>query len=71
MLEDTLAIIGEFAGPDPQFYGLYDNHGGREVLGFLSQTLHERVAAGMAEGKSAEEGFKPALRVLNEEAVAR
>jgi serine/threonine protein phosphatase PrpC len=43
-MEDSCAIIGEFAGPHTQFYGLFDGHGGSACAIYCSANLPTAIA---------------------------
>ena len=43
-MEDRSSIVGCFAGPGTQYYGIFDGHGGGDCSTYVSQTLHELIA---------------------------
>ncbi|KAK8889754.1 hypothetical protein M9Y10_034508 [Tritrichomonas musculus] len=43
-MEDRCAIIGEFAGEDTQFYGIFDGHGGSDCSTYVANNLYKIIA---------------------------
>ena len=43
-MEDRCAIIGEFAGENTQFYGIFDGHGGSECSTYVANNLYKMIA---------------------------
>lgn len=43
-MEDRCAIIGEFAGVDTQFYGIFDGHGGSDCSSYVADNLYKIIA---------------------------
>lgn len=39
-MEDEHVLIDDFAGPNQAYFGVYDGHGGREVVEYLVKALH-------------------------------
>jgi serine/threonine protein phosphatase PrpC len=70
-MEDNSAIIGEFAGPHTQFYGLYDGHGGAAVSQHCSVTVHTAIAAKYAETNSWPDAIRAGLAEVQATAVEK
>jgi serine/threonine protein phosphatase PrpC len=43
-MEDACCVVGEFAGPNTHFYGLFDGHGGTEVSLYCAKNLPGAIA---------------------------
>ena len=43
-MEDRCTIVGEFAGKNTQYYGIFDGHGGDKCSTYVANTLHEVLA---------------------------
>lgn len=43
-MEDRCAIIGEFAGENTQFYGIFDGHGGDDCSTYVANNLYKIIA---------------------------
>jgi serine/threonine protein phosphatase PrpC len=70
-MEDACAIVGEFAGPNTQFYGLYDGHGGAAVSQYCSTTLHILIAAKYRDSVPMADAIRAGFAELNAAAVQR
>lgn len=70
-MEDACAIIGEFAGPGTQFYGVFDGHGGNSVAIFCATEFPGILARHFEASKDMEESLKAAIAELNETAMEK
>lgn len=43
-MEDRCAIVGEFAGENTQFYGIFDGHGGGDCSTYVANNLYKIIA---------------------------
>lgn len=64
-MEDACVIIGEFAGPNTQYYGLYDGHGGSEVSLYCANTMHRTITRIMKENQNMEAVITEAIAEVN------
>lgn len=51
-MEDRSAIIGEFAGENTQFYGIFDGHGGSNCSTYVANNLHKTIANKLAQNET-------------------
>ena len=70
-MEDRCAIIGEFAGENTQFYGIFDGHGGSECSSFLAENLHKCISDKIKEGVSVPQAIQESINDLNKVAMDR
>jgi serine/threonine protein phosphatase PrpC len=70
-MEDCCSVIGEFAGPNTQFYGLYDGHGGAAVSQHLSVSLHPAIAAKYADTNSWPDAIRAGFAEVQATAVEK
>ncbi|OHT03256.1 Protein phosphatase 2C 1 [Tritrichomonas foetus] len=68
-MEDFCTIVGEFAGPNTQFYGVFDGHGGSECSAYVGRNLHQLIAKkliGHIESPQNDEIFSAIQNSINE-----
>lgn len=64
-MEDSSTIIGEFVGPNSQFYGMFDGHGGNEVSLFLAHNLPNIIMKKYNESESMNQAIRDACFEIN------
>jgi serine/threonine protein phosphatase PrpC len=70
-MEDSCAIVGEFAGPGTQFYGVFDGHGGSSCAIYCSVNLPGAIAdAYRASGEMAD-AISRGIKVVGRAAAAQ
>ena len=70
-MEDACAIIGEFAGPNTQLYGVFDGHGGNEVAIYCANQFPGILSKHYEATKNMEEALPLAISELNETATEK
>lgn len=70
-MEDTCAVIGNFLGPNTQYYGLFDGHGGNNVSLYCLHNLHLEIAKNYKKPMHMEDAIKEALRTINKYAKSK
>ena len=70
-MEDACASCGEFAGPNTQYYGLFDGHGGKEVAAMCAESMHKVIATHLSNGEDTRNAIKRAFADLSRQATTR
>ena len=71
-MEDACAIIGEFAGANTQYYGVFDGHGGNEVSTYCATNLHRSISRILKEKDiTVEKAIAEAIEDINQEALTK
>jgi serine/threonine protein phosphatase PrpC len=70
-MEDACVIIGNFAGPDTQYYGLFDGHGGREAATYCAENLHHLIARRYCPGVPLGPAIRDSISEVHREVVSR
>ena len=70
-MEDACSSCGEFAGPDTQYYGLFDGHGGKEVASMCAEGMHKLIATHLANGEDIKNAIKRSFAELSRQATTR
>jgi serine/threonine protein phosphatase PrpC len=70
-MEDACASFGGFAGPDTQYYGLFDGHGGREAAVYCAEHLHRLIADNIASGLEIPIAIRTAIFEVHAQVTAR
>ena len=69
-MEDASTVVGEIFGPNTQYYGVFDGHGGNSVAMKLATQLHNQLKANYSPDKKIEDVIKETFHQLNTEIVA-
>ncbi|KAH0791912.1 protein phosphatase 2C [Histomonas meleagridis] len=70
-MEDAATIIGEFSGPNTQFYGVFDGHGSAEPSRFAAQKLPSLISDKLSKNIDIKESIVSSIKELNETAVEK
>lgn len=70
-MEDACSIVGEFAGPRTQMYGVFDGHGGKETSEYCAAHFHHLLAAQYAQSNDMRAALVAAIVEINSVAVGR
>jgi serine/threonine protein phosphatase PrpC len=70
-MEDACSVIGEFAGPKTQYFGLFDGHGGSQASHYCATTLHKTIARLMRKSNKFEEVLTDAIAEVNASCSAK
>lgn len=65
-MEDACAILGNFAGPDTQFYGVFDGHSGCEASIYSMYSLPPLIAKRYFPGSNMNDILRESFAELNE-----
>jgi serine/threonine protein phosphatase PrpC len=64
-MEDACCVIGEFAGPNTYYYGLFDGHGGTEVSLYCAKNLHTAIARLLRSQTAIDRSITDAIAEIN------
>ncbi|OHT05700.1 Protein phosphatase 2C 1 [Tritrichomonas foetus] len=70
-MEDRCTIVGEFAGENTQFYGIFDGHGGGECSTYVANHLHPLIAKKISEGIEVFDAMQESIDEINKHAVEK
>mmetsp|Transcript_15709 Transcript_15709/g.34468 ORF Transcript_15709/g.34468 Transcript_15709/m.34468 type:complete len:281 (-) Transcript_15709:85-927(-) len=71
-MEDGFVFVDQFGGRKTSaFFAVYDGHGGRQVVDFVTRELHENVLRELRKGQSAPDALLQAFTTTDEELVRR
>eukprot|EP00933_Yihiella_yeosuensis_P035160 TRINITY_DN28636_c0_g1_i1.p1 TRINITY_DN28636_c0_g1~~TRINITY_DN28636_c0_g1_i1.p1 ORF type:complete len:281 (+),score=52.10 TRINITY_DN28636_c0_g1_i1:78-920(+) len=71
-MEDGWVFVDQFGGcKTSAFFAVYDGHGGRQVVDFVTRELHEKVLQEMRKTESAPDALLQAFQKTDEEMVRR
>jgi len=71
-MEDGFVFVDQFGGRDTSaFFAVYDGHGGRQVVDFVTRELHENLLKELRKTSSAADALLQAFQVTDEEMVRR
>ncbi|OHT01882.1 Protein phosphatase 2C 1 [Tritrichomonas foetus] len=70
-MEDACVTYGEFMGPNTQYYGLFDGHGGSEVSNYCSNNLHTEIIKLLKSGKNVQEAVTEAINTIDSYLVSK
>jgi serine/threonine protein phosphatase PrpC len=70
-MEDACASCASFAGPDSQYYALFDGHGGREAATYCAENLHQMFALRYVAGEPLSGTIKDVIYDINRQVTSR
>jgi serine/threonine protein phosphatase PrpC len=70
-MQDACCVVGDFAGPHSNFFGLFDGHGGTEVSIYCAKHLHSVIARLLRTQTSVERAITEALSEVNSVATTK
>lgn len=71
-MEDGFVFVDQFGGRKTSaFFAVYDGHGGRQVVDFVTRELHENVLRELRRTSSAPDALLQAFQITDEEMVRR
>ncbi|EAY05746.1 protein phosphatase 2C, putative [Trichomonas vaginalis G3] len=70
-MEDTAVVVGDFAGPNTSYYGLFDGHGGVDCALYCANNFHRIFASKFHITANVETVIKETILELNNVAVKR
>jgi len=71
-MEDGFVFVDQFGGRSSSaFFAVYDGHGGRQVVDFVTQELHPNVWREIRKGKSIPDALLVAFQQTDEDMVRR
>jgi len=71
-MEDGFVFVDQFGGRQSSaFFAVYDGHGGRQVVDFVTRELHENVLKELRRTSSVPDAFVTAFQKTDEEMVRR
>eukprot|EP00930_Biecheleria_cincta_P057658 TRINITY_DN43557_c0_g1_i1.p1 TRINITY_DN43557_c0_g1~~TRINITY_DN43557_c0_g1_i1.p1 ORF type:complete len:281 (-),score=36.80 TRINITY_DN43557_c0_g1_i1:189-1031(-) len=71
-MEDGFVFVDQFGGRDRcAFFGVYDGHGGRQVVDFVTRELHENVLRELRKTRSAADALLQAFQATDEDMIRR
>ena len=68
-MEDASTVVGEIFGPNTQYYGVFDGHGGSGVAIKLATQLHNLLKSKYSPDKNIEDVIRESFLELNTEIV--
>lgn len=69
-MEDGFVFVDKFGGrPSSAFFAVYDGHGGREVVDFVTGELHENLLRELRKSRSVPEALVKAFQATDESMV--
>lgn len=71
-MEDGFVFVDKFGSrPTSAFFAVYDGHGGRQVVDFVTHELHENVLREMRRANSVPDALLQAFQLTDDEMVRR
>jgi serine/threonine protein phosphatase PrpC len=70
-MEDACASCANFAGPDTQYFALFDGHGGRQAAQYCAENLHQIIASHYKPGEPLSTIIKEAIYEINQQITSR
>jgi len=71
-MEDGFVFVDQFGGrPTSAFFAVYDGHGGRQVVDFVTRELHENVLRELRKTNSVPDALLQAFQATDEDMVRR
>lgn len=71
-MEDGFVFVDQFGGrPRSAFFAIYDGHGGRQVVDFVTRELHENVLRELRRTTSIPDALLQAFQATDEDMVRR
>jgi len=71
-MEDGFVFVDQFGGrPTSGYFAVYDGHGGRQVVDFVTAQLHENVLRELRQTNSVPDALVQAFQATDEEMVRR
>eukprot|EP00928_Gymnodinium_smaydae_P075786 TRINITY_DN58799_c0_g1_i1.p1 TRINITY_DN58799_c0_g1~~TRINITY_DN58799_c0_g1_i1.p1 ORF type:complete len:281 (+),score=64.92 TRINITY_DN58799_c0_g1_i1:127-969(+) len=71
-MEDGFVFVDQFGGrPNCAYFAVYDGHGGRQVVDFVTRELHENVLREMRKTASVPDALLQAFQATDEDMVRR
>lgn len=69
-MEDGFVFVDKFGGrPSSAFFAVYDGHGGRQVVDFVTSELHENLLRELRKSRSVPDALVKAFQVTDEAMV--
>eukprot|EP00929_Paragymnodinium_shiwhaense_P049900 TRINITY_DN25163_c0_g1_i1.p1 TRINITY_DN25163_c0_g1~~TRINITY_DN25163_c0_g1_i1.p1 ORF type:complete len:281 (-),score=52.42 TRINITY_DN25163_c0_g1_i1:31-873(-) len=71
-MEDGYVFVDQFGGrPTSAYFAVYDGHGGRQVVDFVTRELHQNVARELTKTSSVPDALVQAFQATDEDMVRR